>query len=69
DVVIASMAPSLPPCGEVGIRAGDICFGSHGDFPTGTIFARYNVLVHVQSIGQTAVSVGPFAAAIDELLR
>lgn len=69
DLLMSSMAPSLPPCAEVGIRAGDVCFGSHGEVRTGVMFARHNVLVHVQSIGARAVSVAPFAAAIDELLR
>jgi hypothetical protein len=69
DLLMSSMAPSLPPCAEVGVRAGDVCFASHGDVQTGVMFARHNVVVHVQSIGGRAVSVAPFAAAIDRLLR
>lgn len=69
DLLMSSMAPSLPPCGEVGVRAGDVCFGSHGDVQTGVVFARHNVVVHVRSIGARVVSVAPFAEAIDGLLR
>lgn len=68
DIVMTYMAPSLPACASVGIQAGDVCFGSHGDVQTGVIFARYNVLVQVESIGGEPTAVTPFVRTIDELL-
>ncbi|MEN8184144.1 MAG: hypothetical protein ABFS46_16585 [Myxococcota bacterium] len=68
DVVMTLMAPSLPTCADLGIEAGDVCFGSRGDPPTGAVFSRYNVLVHVESIGARPVSVAPFVQAVDAIL-
>ncbi len=68
DVVMTFMATSLPRCASVGTEAGDVCFGSPGDVQTGTLFARYNVLVQVESIGADVVSVSSLVQAIDALL-
>lgn len=69
DLVMTFMATSLPTCESVGIKAGDVCFGAHGDVQTGAVFARYNVLVQVESIGARPTSVAPFAERIDGILR
>lgn len=66
DVLSVSMAPRLPTCAERGLGGiGDVCFCGPTD-PIDTVyFARANVLIRVQSIGETWMPVTDTAAEID----
>jgi hypothetical protein len=66
--VTTYMAPTLPRCESRGIELGDVCFACHGDAPVALIFARYNVLIEIQSVGRHELSVVDLAKQIDELI-
>lgn len=68
DVVMTYMAPQLPRCETKGLEAGDICFGSHGEVNLSVIFARFNVLVQIQSTTLGPAPVNSFAAQVDSLI-
>lgn len=68
DVVMTYMARKLPRCGEKGLEIGDICFAGHGDSNLAVIFARFNILTEVQSVGPEPVSVDAFARRVDEMI-
>jgi hypothetical protein len=68
DTVMTYMAPSLPKCETLGLEIGDVCFGCHGDLQVAVIFARYNLLVGVDSIGANPIKVNPIALDIDSFL-
>jgi hypothetical protein len=68
DVVMTYMAPSLPRCETKGLEIGDICFGSHGEVNLSVIFARFNILVEIQSATPGPVSVDELARGVDSLI-
>jgi hypothetical protein len=68
DTVMTYMAPSLPRCESLGFEIGDVCFGCHGELQVAVIFARYNLLVGVDSIGAKSIAVSPLARDIDSFL-
>jgi hypothetical protein len=68
DVLEYSMAPRLPRCEERGLDLDDPCFCGYGDPLDFVVFARANVLVRVESIGQEPVAVAEVAAELDRQL-
>ena|SRR2546425_1442264 len=68
DVVMTYMAPNLPRCETKGLEVGDICFGSHGEVNLSVIFARFNILVEIQSTTPGPASVDDFARNLDSLI-
>jgi len=68
DVVMTYMAQKLPRCGEKGLEIGDICFAGHGDVNVSVIFARFNILAEIQSVGSDPASVDSFARSVDEMV-
>ena len=68
DVVMTYMARNLPRCETKGLEVGDICFGSHGDVNLSVIFARFNILVEIQSATPGPPSVDEFARNVDSLI-
>jgi hypothetical protein len=68
DIVMTYMAPKLPRCETKGLEVGDICFGSHGDVNLSVIFARFNILVEIQSATPGPTSVDDVASNIDSLI-
>ena len=68
DVVMTYMAPKLPRCGEKGIEIGDICFAGASEMNVAVIFARFNILNEVQSVGSEPVSIDAFARRTDETI-
>ncbi|KRV47892.1 hypothetical protein AQ490_05925 [Wenjunlia vitaminophila] len=66
NVLERSMLLRLPSCAERGMEpVGDVCFCGSAD-PIGfVVFTRASVLVRVQSIGDTPVSVTRTAAELD----
>lgn len=68
DVVMTYMAPKLPRCGEKGLEIGDICFAGASEMNVSVIFARFNILTEVQSVGPEPVSVDAFARRTDEMI-
>ncbi|HXT62410.1 MAG TPA: hypothetical protein VN696_05175 [Pyrinomonadaceae bacterium] len=68
DVVMTYMAPKLPRCGEKGLEIGDICFAGASETNVSVIFARFNILAEVRSVGQEPVSVDALARGLDELI-
>jgi hypothetical protein len=69
DVLSRSMAVRLPSCSELGLAVGDACFCGFGEPITTVFFARRNVLVRVESVGSTPVSVAEVARGIDAQLQ
>jgi hypothetical protein len=68
DVVMTYMARKLPRCGTKGMEIGDICFAGHGDMTVSVIFARFNILTEIQSVGSEPASVDGFARSVDEMV-
>jgi len=68
DVVMTYMAPKLPRCETKGLEIGDICFGSHGDVNLSVIFARFNILVEIQSTKPGTVAVDELARSLDSMI-
>jgi len=68
DVVMTYMARKLPRCETRGLEIGDICFGSHGEVNLSVIFARFNILVEIQSAIPGPAPVNAFAGAVDSLI-
>jgi hypothetical protein len=68
DVVMTYMAARLPRCETRGLEIGDICFGSHGEVNLSVIFARFNILVEIQSAISGPAPVNAFAANVDSLI-
>jgi hypothetical protein len=68
DVVMTYMAPKLPRCETTGLEVGDICFGSHGEVNLSVIFARFNILVEIQSTTPGPISANELARSIDSLI-
>lgn len=68
DVVMTYMAPKLPRCGEKGLEIGDICFAGASEMNVSVIFARFNILTEIQSVGPEPVSVDAFARRTDEMI-
>ncbi len=68
DVVMTYMARKLPRCGTKGLEIGDICFAGHGDMTVSVIFARFNILAEIQSVGSEPASVDGFARSVDEMV-
>jgi hypothetical protein len=60
-----AMAERLPRCEEHGLSIGDVCFCGGGEPVDRIWFARGNVLVRVESIGERAIAVADVAAALD----
>ena len=65
DVVMTYMAPKLPRCESKGLELGDICFAGHSEINVSVIFARFNILAEIQSVGTEPVSVDEFARRVD----
>ena len=68
DVVMTYMAPKLPRCETLGLEVGDICFSSYGELNLSVFFARFNILVEIQSTTPGPASVNSFAAQVDSLI-
>lgn len=66
DVLRLSMAPRLPSCQERGFGdVGDVCFCGVTDPVDVIFFVRANVLLRVESIGDTPVPVWDVAIELD----
>jgi hypothetical protein len=69
DVLMMTMAPSLPTGAERGVDVGEIAFAGVGEVPTTVMFVRGPVFVRVVSQGRTPVSIADLARAIDGQLQ
>jgi hypothetical protein len=69
DVLEDSMAPQLPSCADRGLDLREPCFCGTGDPIEFLIFARANLVVRVESIGQEPVDVTEVATELDRQLQ
>ena len=68
DVVMTYMAPKLLRCESKGLEIGDICFGGYGEVNLSVIFARFNILAEIKSVGPAPTPVDEYARSLDSLI-
>jgi hypothetical protein len=68
DLLAHHMAPR-PRCSAEGLELGDVCFGTEDGSRTAVLFASYNLVVDVRSVGIERRGVTDFAARIDDQIR
>ena len=69
DHFSSCMATDLPRTEERDINVGDVGFAGHTDVQTSVFFTRNNLLVKVDNVGSTHISVKDIAEKIDQQIR
>ena len=69
DYFMGSMANKIPRGEEKNIQVGDITFIGYGDKVSTIIFARNNIMVAMQSVGDTDMDIQTFAKTFDDWLQ
>lgn len=69
DYFMGSMANKIPRGEEKNVQVGDVTFIGYGDKVSTVIFARNNIMIAMQSVGDVDVDIQTFAKKIDDLLQ
>ena len=69
DYFMGSMANKIPRGEEKNVQVGDISFIGYGEKVSTVIFARNNVMVVIQSVGNTDIDIQTFAKKFDDWLQ
>lgn len=69
DYFMGSMANKIPRGEEKNVQVGDVTFIGYGDNVSMIIFARNNVMIAMQSVGDIDIDIQTFAEKIDDLLQ